>query len=129
MFAIAESVVAVVAAIALACLSYIFIVQRRGEFGILHAVGHSRWWLVLRTAKESLVIVGTAWLLGTALCGICLMVMQVIVYAPKGLTLDFLYFVPWLSTLPIPLVVIIVSTGLVALMLRRLDPVAVIERR
>ncbi len=128
-FGIAESVVAVVAAIALASLSYIFFVQRRGEFGILHAIGHSRWWLVLRTVKESMVIVGVAWLVGAILCGICLAVMHLAIYAPKGLRLSFFDPVPWLSTLPLPLVVVIVSTGLVALMLRRLDPVAIIERR
>jgi len=129
LFGIAESVIAVVAAIALASLSYIFFVQRKGEFGILHAIGHSRWWLVLRTVKESLVIVGVAWLVGAVLCGVCLAVMHLAVYAPKGLTLSFFDPVPWLSTLPMPLVVVIVSTGLVALMLRRLDPVAIIERR
>jgi putative ABC transport system permease protein len=128
-FGIAESVVAVVAAIALASLSYIFFVQRKGEFGILHAIGHSRWWIVLRTVKESLVIVGVAWLVGAVLCGVCLAVMQFVIYAPKGLTLTFFDPVPWLSTLPMPLVVVVVSTGLVALMLRRLDPVAIIERR
>jgi ABC-type lipoprotein release transport system permease subunit len=127
-FGIAESVVAVVAAIALASLSYIFFVQRKEEFGVLHAIGHSRWWLVLRTVKESLVVVGLAWLVGAILCGISLIVMQTAIYTPKGLTLRFFDPVPWLSTLPMPLAVV-VSTGLVALMLRRLDPVAVIERR
>jgi hypothetical protein len=36
---------------------------------------------------------------------------------------------PWLFTLPIPVAVIAASGGLVARMLRRLDPVSVIERR
>ncbi len=43
--------------------------------------------------------------------------------------LNFLNPVPWLFTLPIPVAVITVSGGLVARMLRQLDPVTVIERR
>jgi hypothetical protein len=50
-------------------------------------------------------------------------------YAPKGLALDFFNPVPWLLTLPMPLAVITVGTGLVARMLSRLDAVAIIERR
>jgi hypothetical protein len=55
--------------------------------------------------------------------------MQANVYAPKGLTLDLFNPAPWLFTLPMPLAVTAVSTGLVAWMLSRLDPVSVIERR
>jgi hypothetical protein len=55
--------------------------------------------------------------------------MQANVYAPRGLTLDFFNPAPWLFTLPMPVSVIVVSTGLVAWTLSRLDPVAVIERR
>ena len=43
-----ESVIAVIAALALAMLSYTFFSQRQEEFGVLHAMGYSRWWLVLR---------------------------------------------------------------------------------
>jgi hypothetical protein len=50
-------------------------------------------------------------------------------YAPRGLSLNFFNPMPWLFTLPIPVAVIAASGGLVARMLRRLDPVSVIERR
>ena len=43
--------------------------------------------------------------------------------------LDVFNTAPWLFTLPMPLAVVTVSGGLVAWMLSRLDPVAVIERR
>jgi hypothetical protein len=42
---------------------------------------------------------------------------------------DFLNPAPWLFTLPMPLAVVAVSTGLVAWTLSRLDPVSIIERR
>ncbi|MFL7809697.1 MAG: FtsX-like permease family protein, partial [Anaerolineae bacterium] len=126
---IVEGVIAVVAAVALAILSYTFFTQRRDEFGILHAVGHSRRWLILRTIVESSSVVGVAWLLGAVLCGIGLICMRAALFAPKGVTFNVLSPAPWAFTLPMPLAVVAVSTGLVVRMLRRLDPVSVVERR
>jgi len=128
-FAVVEGVIAIVAAIALAVLSYTFFAQRREEFGTLHAMGHSRPWLVLRTMGEAASVVVVAWLMGAAVCGVGLVYIQANVYAPKGLTVDFFNSGLWLFTLPMPLAVVAVSTGLVAWMLSRLDPVAIIERR
>ncbi|NIQ81574.1 MAG: hypothetical protein GTN93_26475, partial [Anaerolineae bacterium] len=51
--AVVEGIIAVVAAVALAILSYTFFAQRREEFGTLHAIGHSRRWLILRTVWET----------------------------------------------------------------------------
>jgi ABC-type lipoprotein release transport system permease subunit len=128
-FGVIESVVALVAAIALAILSYTFFIQRRQEFGILHAVGHSRLWLILRAMRESASVVAAAWLLGALLCGLGLAYLQASLYAPRGLTLNFFNPAPWLFTLPMPLAVVTVSAGLVAWMLSRLDSVSIIERR
>jgi len=129
LFGIIESVIAVVAAVALAILSYTFFIQRRDEFGVLHAIGHSRRRLVLRTARESVSIVLVAWLLSVVLCGIGLVYIQARVFAPKGMTFNLFHPAPWLFTLPLPLAVVAVGVGLVARMLRRLDPVTVIEGR
>ncbi|NIO71090.1 MAG: hypothetical protein GTN71_19170 [Anaerolineae bacterium] len=128
-FGVVEVVIAIVAAVALAVLSYVFFAQRREEFGVLHAIGHSRPWLVLRTVRETASTVGVAWLLSALVCGIGLVGVQFGLYAPRGLSLNFFNPVPWLFTLPIPVAVIAASGGLVARMLRRLDPVAIIERR
>jgi ABC-type lipoprotein release transport system permease subunit len=129
LFGVIESVIAVVAAVALAILSYTFFIQRGDEFGVLHAIGHSRRRLVLRTARESVSVVIVAWLLSVVLCGIGLLYVQARVFAPKGLTFDLLHPAPWLFTLPLPLAVVVVGVGLVARMLRRLDPVTIIEGR
>jgi ABC-type antimicrobial peptide transport system permease subunit len=128
-FGIVEFIIAVVAAIALAVLSYTFFAQRQEEFGTLHALGHSRSWLVLRTVRETASIVAIAWLISALLCGIFLAFVQISLYTPNGLSLNFFSPVPWLFTLPLPLSVVIVSAGLVAWTLRRLDAVAIIERR
>jgi hypothetical protein len=128
-FALLESMIAAVAAAALVTLNHIFFTQRREEFGILNAMGRSRWWLVLRTLRETTSVVGVAWTIGAVLCGIGLAGMQSFVYAPSGLRLNFFNPTPWLFTLPIPLAVLAASVGAVAWALTRLDPVAIIERR
>jgi len=124
-----ESVVAVIAAVALAVLSYTFFRQRREEFGILHAIGHSRRWLVKRALRETVTVVSVAWLLSSVMCGIGLVFIQTGLYGPKGLTLNYFNPAPWLFTLPIPLVVIAVSAVTIARMLSKLDAVAIVERR
>jgi hypothetical protein len=129
LFAAVESIIAVVAAIALAALNYIFFSQRRDEFGILHSVGRSRPWLVLRTTKETTGVVLVAWLLGATLCVALLLYAQLAVFAPKGLNLNLLNLTPWMFTLPIPIAVVAASVATIAWMLSKLDPVAVVERR
>jgi ABC-type lipoprotein release transport system permease subunit len=128
-FAAFEGMIAIVAATALTVLNHIFLAQRQEEFGILHAVGRSRPWLILRAARESGSVVAVGWLIGAALCLVGLVYVQASVYGPRGLSLDFLNHVPWLFTLPIPLVVVIAGTGTISRMLSRLDPVSIIERR
>ena len=128
-FAVVGCVTAIVAAIAMATLNYIFFTQRREEFGILHAVGRSRLWLVLRTMKETGSVITVAWLAGAVICCVGLICFQALVFAPKGLSLNFFSPVPWVLTFPIPLAVIVVGTGTIARMLSKLDPVSIIERR
>ncbi|UCC62473.1 MAG: hypothetical protein JSV36_17155, partial [Anaerolineae bacterium] len=128
-FALLEWMIAAVAAVALATLNHIFFTQRKEEFGVLHAIGRSRLWLVWRTMKETSSVVGIAWIVGAVLCGIGLLGMQSLVYAPRGLSLDFSNLTPWLLTMSLPLAVVAVSTGTISHMLRKLDPVSIIERR
>ncbi len=128
-FALLECMIAAVAAVALATLNHIFFTQRREEFGVLNAMGRSRRWLVLRTMAETGSIVSIAWFAGAVICGVGLVGMQNLVYAPRGLPLDFFNLTPWLLTTPVPLAVALASAGTIARMLHRLDPVAVIERR
>jgi hypothetical protein len=127
--AVAQVILAAAAAAALAVLQYIGLTQRRGEFGILHAMGHGRTRLVWRTLRESTSVVSAAWITGAAVCVASMLYFQTNVYAPIGLNLNLYNPWPWLFTLPIPVAVVAASTGTVAWTLSRLDPVAVIERR
>ena len=128
-FALLESLIAVVAAVAMVTLNTIFFNQRKEEFGVLNAIGRSRRWLVLRTMKETGSVITVAWLAGAVIYCIGLICFQAFVYAPKGLSLNFFNPVPWVLTFPIPLAVVVVSTGTIARTLRKLDPVSIIERR
>jgi hypothetical protein len=125
----AESVVAVVAAFALAALNCIFFSQRRGEFGVLCAVGRSPGWLILRSIKETAGLVAGGWAVGALVCLAGLLYAQAKVYAPAGLSVNLRSLLPWLFTLPIPVAVLVASTSAVARLLFRLDPVTIIERR
>jgi ABC-type lipoprotein release transport system permease subunit len=127
--ALLESVIASVAAIALAVLNHIFISQRQPEFGVLHALGHGRPRLVWRTVQETLFATGGAWILSVVLCLLGLVYLQYGVFESLGLRLDLTNLTPWLFTLPIPIAVVAVSSGTTARTLSRLDPVSIIERR
>jgi ABC-type antimicrobial peptide transport system permease subunit len=110
-------------------MNYIFVTQRRDEFGALHAVGHSRAVLIARTLRESVSIAVVAWLVGAAVCIAGMFYAQATIYTPLGMSLDWTNLAPWLSTLSIPLAVVAASAGTIAWTLSRLDPVSIIERR
>jgi ABC-type lipoprotein release transport system permease subunit len=129
LFAAIESTVALVAAVAMAALNHIFFSQRQDEFGVLHAAGFSRGWLVRRAFRETALVVGLAWMLGAVLCLVAMALSQAFMYGPLGLSFDLTDPTPWLFTLPLPLAVVGVSIGTVARTLGRLDPVSIVERR
>jgi predicted lysophospholipase L1 biosynthesis ABC-type transport system permease subunit len=126
---VVESVIAVIAAIALAGLNHIFISQRQPEFGILHALGFKRLKLVVRALQETIFTTGTAWVLSTILGLIIILYMRFSVFAPLGLVFDLFNSTPWLYTMPIPVAVLAATAGTIAWTLRKLDPVSIIERR
>jgi hypothetical protein len=63
------------------------------------------------------------------ICCVGLICFQALVFAPKGLSLNFFNLTPWVLTFPIPLAVVVVGTGTIARTLSKLDPVSIIERR
>jgi hypothetical protein len=128
-FALLECMVAAVAAVALATLNYIFVLQRKEEFGVLNAIGRSRLWLVSRLIRETGSVAGVGWIVGAAICGVGLIGVQMLFYAPRGLNLGFFNVIPWLFTTPLPVSIVLASAVTVARTLSRLDPLSIIERR
>lgn len=127
--ALVEGVVASVAAIGLAVLNYIFISQRQTEFGVLHALGYQRRKLLRRALGETTFTIGASWALCVFLCMVGMVYMQVGVFAPLGLQLNLLNLAPWPFTLPIPVIVLLITAATIARTLSNLDPVSIIERR
>jgi ABC-type antimicrobial peptide transport system permease subunit len=128
-FSLMEIVIALVAALALAGLNYIFVTQRQAEFGVLNALGFDRPRLVGRIIRETFFTTGTAWLVSMVGCILIVFVLQQGLFTSIGLRLNFFNPIPWLFTLPIPAAVLTVSAVTTVWMLSRLDPVAIIERR
>lgn len=126
--ALVEGVITLVAALALAVLHAIFIGQRQSEFGVLNALGYGRRWLIRRTMRESLLTTAIAWGLSLLLCALLLLYLQAFVFQPLGLAIDFFNPLPWYFTLPVPLAVLLAGALTGNRLLRRLDPVAMIEK-
>jgi ABC-type antimicrobial peptide transport system permease subunit len=124
-----ESIIALVAALALAGLNYIFVAQRQAELGVLNSLGFGRLQLVVRIVRETLFTTGAAWIVAALGCAVIMLFLQFGVYIPAGIRLDLFNFTPWLFTLLVPVAVSAVCAGAVAWMLKRLDPVTIIERR
>lgn len=124
-----ESIIAAIAALALAGLNYVFITQRTAEFALLNALGFTRARLTRRVMGESLFTAAIAWLMGALGCAAIMLYLQYGVYLPMGFRLDVWNPTPWLFTLPIPLAILAVGTAAVSWTFARLDPVATIERR
>jgi ABC-type antimicrobial peptide transport system permease subunit len=127
--AIGSAILSTVAGLGLAVMNYIFVTQRRDEFGALHAVGYSRATLIARTLRESMSTAVVAWLVGAAVCIAGMFYAQATIYMPLGTSLDWTNLAPWLHTLSIPLAVVVASAGTVTWTLSKLDPIAIIERR
>ena len=127
--ALLEGVIATVAAIGLAVLNYILISQRQSEFGVLHALGYGRRQLVGRVLGETAFTAGIAWGLSGIIGLMGMLLLRYAVFVPLGLSFDLLNITPWLYTLPIPVVVLAVTTGTTARTLSKLDAVSIVERR
>ena len=128
-FSLMESIIVLVAALALSGLHYLFVTQRQAEFGLLHALGFLRLQLVGRILREMFFAISAAWFAGLAGCLLILLILQQSIFASAGLKLNFFNPTPWLFTLPVPVTVLLVSAAATTWMLARLDPVAIIERR
>jgi ABC-type lipoprotein release transport system permease subunit len=128
-FSLMEGVIALVAALALAGLHYLFLEGRSTELGTLQALGFVRRQLAGRIMGELSVTIGAACLAGMAACLAVLLFLQYGLFGSIGLKLNLANPAPWLATLPIPAAVLAAGMALTTGMLSRLDPVSVIERR
>ncbi|MDQ6709924.1 MAG: hypothetical protein M3Z11_05135 [Candidatus Dormibacteraeota bacterium] len=122
--------VTVVLSLVVGLLNNLFFRQRMNEFGLLAAIGYSRWGLIMRVAWESLGVTLAAWLLGVGVGVAVLGWFNSIFIVPHGLLMNvFDWNLLITHTLPIPVMVFVFGMGTVAWQLLRLDPISIIERR
>ncbi|TMC26460.1 MAG: FtsX-like permease family protein [Chloroflexi bacterium] len=122
--------VTLVLSLVVGLLNNLFFRQRMNEFGLLAAVGYSRWGLIRRVALESFGVTLAAWLVGVGVAVAVLSWFNAVFMIPHGLLMNvFDWNVLALHTLPIPLMVFLFGMGTVGWQLLRLDPISIIERR
>ena len=103
--------------------------RRMPEFGILHATGRSKGWLIRRLTRETTILALVGWLAGIGLAWLLLTLLKEAVLAPRGHDLGYIPWMPPLFALPVPAVIAGLTFVAVRRTLTRLDPVAIVERR
>lgn len=122
-------VLIVVVSVVVGLIHNIFFAQRIDEFAILLAIGHTRRRLLGKVAAETAGIMALAWAAGVAISFALLVSFRAIVLAPRGILMPVAQAAPVLVSLALPAVALVFATVTVVGRLRRLDPVAIIERR
>jgi ABC-type lipoprotein release transport system permease subunit len=122
--------VTIVLSLVVGLLNNLFFRQRMNEFGLLAAIGYSRFALIRRVAWESLGVTAAAWLLGLGIGIAVLSWFNQTFMVPHGLLMNVFEWGPLLShTLPIPAMVFVFGMATVGWQLLRMDPISIIERR
>jgi ABC-type lipoprotein release transport system permease subunit len=103
--------------------------QRLPEFGILHATGRSRSWLIRRLTLETATLASVGWVVGIGLSWLVLYVLKVTFFASRGHDLNYIAWLPMVFALPVPAAIAGFTFLSVRRTLKRLDPVAIVERR
>jgi hypothetical protein len=121
--------VAVVVALVVALLNVIAFQVRVDEFGLLLAIGHPRRRLVRKLVTEVGLVAGAAWVagLGVGLLGVALY--DRVWLAPRSIVMVVVDPRPLLFSLSVPVLSSLTGAVALARRLRRMDPVAVIQRR
>jgi hypothetical protein len=127
-FGVVNSVVAVAVAFVVGTINRIAITKRLSEFGLLHALGQHKRQLIRRLALETAAVAGLGCLIGL---GIALAIMSWLkngLFYDLGMELDLLNPAPFCFVLPIPLIIVTLTSLSVRRIFARLDAVAIVER-
>ncbi len=121
--------IAIVVAFVTALLNVIAFQVREDEFGLYLAIGHKRGALVRKLAFEAGLVAFAGWLLGLALGVLVVWLYKVWALDPKGIVVWVFDPRPFWFSLSVPVLSAAVSALALARRLRRMDPVAIIQRR
>lgn len=121
--------VAVVVALVTALLDLLQFQARLDELALLLAVGHPRRRLMQKLAAEGLLVSLLGWALGLVLGLAVLAAYRALVLEPRGILMQLLDARPLLASLSVPLLATVVGALALRARIRRMDPVAVLQRR
>lgn len=120
-------ILTVVLALMLGLLSYVFYYQRRNEFGILLALGFRGKRIMSQVVIEIGIVTFGGFVLGILLMLLCSVLLNHFLFMPKGLPLE-LWNIGYLkTTIYIPVSIFVFSFVPVWRLIRRLDPISIIE--
>lgn len=108
-------------------LCYIYFYQRRAEFGLLNAIGYTRQRIINRAFAEVSGINMFGFLAGVLLGLLCAFAVDILVFIPKGQLLTVWDLQYLLRAFCIPLFVTLFSIIPIWRMLKKLDPIAILE--
>lgn len=129
-FNIVLAVIVTVISTSIGLLQIIFFMQRANEYGLLAAIGYSRFFIIRKSVFEVAVIVMGSWVIGLLGTHIMFTILNNYLYIPRAY-LPLTLFNPALLiySLPVPVVISIFSLVPIVWQLTRMDPVSIIERR
>lgn len=118
-------------AIAFVCalLSNIYFTQRLPEVATLSAIGYSMRQLLVRAVGETFCLCLIGWFFGVLASLGFLRLIYVVLLEPKGLLLSLFDPATLLFTIPLPITIGFAAWLTLAVRLKHLDPVSIIERR
>ncbi len=108
-------------------LCYIYFYQRRAEFGLLNAIGYTRQRIINKAFAEVSGINMIGFLTGILLALLCALVLDYFMFAPTGQILVIWDSQYLLRVFCIPLFASLFSVIPIWRMLKRLDPIAILE--
>jgi hypothetical protein len=119
----------IVVSLVVGLINNIFFAQRIDEFAILLAIGHTKRRLFRMVVGETALMMTLSWALGLALGYAVFGAFRGIVLLPRGIPIPFWHLGPLLVSAALPAVAQGFAVVTVIGRLKRLDPVAIIERR
>ena len=121
--------VAVVVALVTALLALISFQSRVEEFGLHLALGRRRPTLVRKLVGETSLVALAGWAIGLAFGLLLLVVYRDVALESKGILMNVFDSRPILFSLAVPILSSLVAAIALSRQLRRMDPVAVLQRR
>lgn len=107
--------------------SYVHTFQRRYEYALLYSIGYSPLWILWKTIKEVFLTCFLGYLVGMASTMLIAGIMYLTLFYPQGLIMKLFLPDALLQTLIIPIFVSLFCILPISRMLRRVDPINIIE--